>query len=265
LAKLESLHELNSRLVSQCNSYQKSIQELTTWKSDAEEKMQSTQTELEHMKAEQAGSSSSKYQQKAVELTKWKSDAEEIMKDNEAELKELRSHYLIFGKQCREQKELIQEKEMEVERLRQELVDASHKASCLKEDNDLQDNKIKSCKETIESKSNEVNRLRVQIFKLNELNEQLTNSKKTPYEEEIISMKMAHHKELVMLKTEKHELTSKIEHLMFRDKEMSSRVMNLQGNVEDLTSKLQREKERHHESRMAMEQLEKALKVSYLV
>ncbi|KAL7482865.1 hypothetical protein ACHAW6_008514, partial [Cyclotella cf. meneghiniana] len=262
LAKLESLQELNSRLVSQCNSYQKSIQELTTWKSGAEEKIRSTQAELEQMKAEQAASSISNYQQKVIELTNWKSDAEERMKNDEVELKELRSHYLIIDKQCREQKELIQDMETELGRHQKELGEALHKASCLKENNNLQDNKIKSYKETIESKSNEVNRLKVQIFKLNELNEQLTNSKNTHYEEEILSMKMAHHKELVMLKTEKHELTSKIEHLICRDKDMSSRVMSLQVNIEDLKNKLQREKERHHESRTAIEQLEKALKVA---
>lgn len=232
---------------------------MTTWKFNAEKAQTDQLAEIDHLKAELEAGLNDEERKVIEELTKWKADAEESMKNKETELNELQSHYLSFGKQCNEQKELIQQKDAEIKRLAQDMKEASKKVARLEKDTSKQANKIKSYEDTIRSTGDELAAAKAEIA---QLKDKLENEGQ-PYREEVAAMKIAHHKELMVLKTERHMLASKIEKLTSKSQEIGSRVTNLNVEMEELENKYQQEKEEHQQSKAAMKKLEKALKVCF--
>lgn len=259
-SQLESLQEEKRKLVKQCDEYRASIDELMAYKVAAEENQERQLAEIESLKTQLAVPRAD--DQKALEeLTKWKAEAQETMENKEAELNELQSHYMIFGKQCKEQKELIEQKEEEVNNLTDEICAASKKITRLEKDSVKQEKKIKSSEETVQTKTNEVAELKALVAKLQD---ELDNDDK-PYKQEMSAAKIAHHKELMILKTERHMLASKIDKLANKNQDLQSRVTALNTSMEELENKYDFEKERHQESKVAVRKLEKALKVCVLV
>ena len=74
-------------------------------------------------------------------------------------------------------------------------------------------------------------------------------------------MKMNHHKEILLLKTQKHDLASRVDDLLAEQEEFRARIEVLNENVVLLEKELQNERERHTEARMAVAGMEKALRV----
>jgi hypothetical protein len=264
--KLGSLNDKNSELARQLDMNEQIIWELTSSKANAENEIKGLVAKIDGLKAEAEMAVCCNVEERASleELTKWKAETEKTMKNKEAEVNELQAHYLIFGRQCNEQKELIEEKDLELQRLTEELKEATETVASQKNKVNALSNKLESYKEVIQLKQSEVSGLKAKVFKLTETNKQLTESRDKPYKDEMIAMKLAHHKELMVLKTERHQLASKIESLVCKNEETKCRVTSLRGDMEDLENQLREEKKRHSESKMAIEKLEKALKVSGL-
>ena len=233
VAKIESLAKENADLTSQCNEYKSSIEELTAKYLNDEER-----ATLE-------------------KLTKWKAEAKATMKEKETELNELQSHYLIFGKKCNEQKDLIQQREEEIQSLTTEINNATSKIKRMEKDSSRKQKMIESCEDTIQSQTDEVAELKAEIAKL----EDRLNSKEQPYKQEMVAMKMAHHKELMVLKSERQMLASKIEKLANKNEDLTSSVTTLNEEIEELRNRYQYEKDGHYDSKAALKKLEKALKV----
>ncbi|KAL7504722.1 hypothetical protein ACHAXN_004183 [Cyclotella atomus] len=258
-SKIDSLQTENADLTKKCEEYKTTIEELTASKVAAHEAEKNQLAELEkELKVEREKGLNDKERTILEELTKWKAEAEMTIKDKETELNELQSHYLIFGKQCNEQKELIQRRDDEILSLTNEVNNATKKISRLDKDTSKQAKKIKSYEDTIQSKTEEVAELKAEIAKLTD---RLENQDQ-PHKQELVAMKMAHHKELMVLKTERHMLASKIEKLANKNEDLSSQVTNLNVEMEELESKYQHEKEGHQQSKIAVKTLEKALKSS---
>eukprot|EP00956_Cyclotella_meneghiniana_P000808 scaffold919_cov74-Cyclotella_meneghiniana.AAC.3 len=259
-SQLESLEEEKRKLVEQCDEYRASINELMVYKVEAEKNQERHLAEIESLKT-QIAAPRLENEKALEELTRWKAEAQEKMENKEAELNELQSHYLIFGKQCKEQKEIIEQKEEEFINLTDEIAVASKKISRLEKDNVKQEKKIKSFEEIVQTKTNEVAELKAMVAKLQD---ELENDDK-PYKQEMSAAKIAHHKELMVLKTERHMLASKIDKLVNKNQDLQSRVTTLNTSMEELENKYDFEKERHQESKVAVRKLEKALKVRVLL
>lgn len=255
--KIESLEKENADLTKQCSEYKASIEELTTAKLNAEETQRSQLAEIETLTAQLEAGLNDEDRTTLEELTKWKAEAEATMKEKETELSELQSHYLIFGKQCNEQKELLQQREKEILSLTKEINAATKMIKGLEKDKLAHATKIMSYKDTIQSQTDEMAELKAEIAKLKERLE----SEDQPHKQEIVAMKMAHHKELMVLKTERHMLASKIQKLVNKNEDLTSKVTNLNVEMDELESKYQHEKEGNDSSKIAVKKLEKALKV----
>ena len=259
--QLELLREKNAELIGQCDKYKNTIEEFTKSKLDLEKSLSEQLAEIDSLKIELAACPKKedvKADKEAVkDLTKWKAKAETALKEKKTELNELQSHYLIFGKQCNEQKELIEQQEDKLKSLTKERDDASKKLSLLEKESSKQAKKIKTHEDTIQSKSDEVTELKAEIA---QLKEKIEGDGK-PDKEEMLAMKMSHHKELMALKTERHMLASKIEKLASKNEDANSQVRELRSEFEQLKSKYEHEKEGHDNSKTAVKKLEKALKV----
>jgi chromosome segregation ATPase len=124
-------------------------------------------------------------------------------------------------------------------------------------------------KETIKSKTGEVEALTATIEELKALNSQMAeqaknapNTERENQEKEKIAMKMNHHKELSYLKTQKLSLASRVDDLLAEQEEFKSQIEALSGNAVLLEKELKAEREKHKETRSAVEGMEKALVVS---
>ena len=256
-SQLELLQEENSKLIRQCDEYKNSIEELTRSKLDAEQLQQKQLAEIDSLKAELAARPNEEDLDTLKELMKWKANAEVALKDKETELNELQTHYLIFGKQCNEQKVLIQQQEDKLNSLTKDKNDMSKQLSLLEKESSKQATKIKAHEDTIQSKSEEVSQLNAEIAQLKENLE----SDGQPYKEEMLAMKTSHHKELMTLKSERHMLASKIEKLVSKNEDANTRARELRAEFEELKSKYDHEKKGHDQYKTDVKMLEKALKV----
>ncbi|KAL3794144.1 hypothetical protein HJC23_012851 [Cyclotella cryptica] len=270
--KLDELSFQTSHLVEVCSEQQESIKELRKWKSDAEYAMNTQRQDLKELRSQNSNllCRCNEQQEFIEELTNWKTDAKEKLKNNDEELIKLRSQNSSLLIQWNGQQASIEEQQEKIKTLSHRLEVESYTVSRFEEDFLVHSKNMMSLKESIQAKSSEIAELKAKIDELNILNAQMSeqakaapSQEKEDVEKEMLTMKMNHHKEILLLKTQKQDLASKVDDLLAEQDEFQSRIEALNENVALLEKALQDERERHSEARMAVAGMEKALRVSY--
>lgn len=268
--KLDELSSQTSHLVDVCSKQQESIKELTKWKSDAEYAINTQSHDIKELRSQNSNLLCRCNEQQVLigELTTWKADAKEKLKSNDEELMTLRSQNSTLLTQCNEQGASIEEQKEKIKTLSHKLEVESYTVSRFEEDFLVHSKSMMSLKESIQAKSSEIDELKARIVELNSLNDKMAEQAKAApsrerenQEKEKLAMKMNHHKEILLLKTQKHDLASRVDDLLAEQAEFRARIEVLNENVVLLEKELQNERERHTEARMAVAGMEKALRV----
>ena len=269
--KLNEATTQASHLLEVCSGKQETINELTKWKTDAEYAMDTQSKDLAELKRQNSSFlSRCDEQQKSIdELTAWKADATETLKSNNEELESLRTRNTNLTTQCTEQ-QVANAKHLDaIKILTQRLEVESYTVSRFEEDFLEHSKNMMNLKEQVQAKSTEVEQLQAKIDEINAANDHMIEQAKNApsqerenQEKEKMAMKMNHHKELVLLKNQNHDLAEKIDTLRLEQEEFLSQIVALNGNVAILEKELKSERKKHKEAKQAVAGMEKALRVS---
>lgn len=270
-AKLSELSSQASHLLEVCGEQQSSIKDLTKFKTDAEKTIETQAAAMKQLiENNYSLSTQCKEQHNVIEdMTSWKTDAKDRLKRNEEELSKLKSDNTILLNKCSDQQGAIDKHCKNIDALSHKLEVETFAVSRFEEDFLEHSKNMMMLKETIKSNEIEIEHLTSKIKELEALNSQVAeqaknapNTEREHQEKEKMTMKMNHHKELSYLKTQKLSLASRVEDLLAEQEEFKSQVEALSGNAELLEKELKAEREKHKETKLAVEGMEKALRVS---
>jgi chromosome segregation ATPase len=269
--KLSELTSQASHLLEVCGEQQSSIKDLVQFKTDAEKTMETQAAAMKKL-IENNDSLSTRCQEQhdvIEDMTSWKTGAKDRLKRNEEELSRLKSDNAILLNKCNDQQAAIDKHLKDINTLSHKLEVETFAVSRFEEDFLEHSKNMMILKETIKSKTGEVEALTATIEELKALNSQMAeqaknapNTERENQEKEKIAMKMNHHKELSYLKTQKLSLASRVDDLLAEQEEFKSQIEALSGNAVLLEKELKAEREKHKETRSAVEGMEKALVVS---
>ena len=273
-SKLSELSSQTSHLLEVCSEQQSTVKELTQWKSDAEQTMKDQSTDLNELVTDNASLISRCEEQSQVikELSVWKAEVEDNLKSSEDELSILRTDNDDLRTKCDDQQAVIEKHQDDIRSLSHKLQTESFSVQRFEEDFLEHSKNMMVLKKSLQDKSIEIEQLNADIDELRAVNNQLaeqaknaSNMERENEEKEKITMKMNHHKELSYLKTQKMNLASKVESLLAEQDEFKAQVEALTGNAVLLEQELKMERDKHKETKLAIEGMEKALRVRKIV
>ena len=269
--KLSELSSQTTHLLEVCSEQQSTVKELTQWKSDAEQAMKNQSTDLKELVTDNASLISRCEEQDKVikELSAWKIEAEDNLRCSEEELTILRCDNDDLRTKCNGQHAAIEKHEDDIKTLSHKLEKESFSVQRFEEDFLEHSKNMMILRKSLQDKSVEIEQLNANIHQLKAENDQMVEEAKNApdverenKEKEKIAMKMNHHKELSYLKTQKMNLALKIENLLAEQDEFKAQIGALTGNAVLLEKELKTEREKHKETKLAVEGMEKALRVS---
>jgi chromosome segregation ATPase len=266
-AQLNELSAQASHLLDLCGEQQSSIKELTQWKSDAELTMKTQSADLKQLMSNNSTLSNTCKEQQVIidELSTWKTDAKERLKCNEGELSKLRSDNTILLTKCNDQQLIMEKQQEDIKALSHKLEVESFAVSRFEEDFLEHSKTMVTLKDSVKNKTDEIEKLTALIDELTAQAKNAPQTEKENIEKERLALKMNHHKELSYLKTQTMDLTAKVEHLLAEQDEFKSQIEALSGNAALLEGELKTERRKHKETKLAVEGMEKALRVSIIM